>query len=103
MSSYGKPKTGETALEIRDRGWVVHSTVPDHATVAGHRPPARDGFTMLGIFEWPKFDHRHLLSQYMAHVGMHEGVDFVQGEPRSDLFTVAEWQEMQRIARESIG
>lgn len=50
MSGYGKPKVGETAKEIRARGWVVAEEVPDRAVVSGRVRAA--GCARFGIFEW---------------------------------------------------
>lgn len=61
VSSDGKPKIGETAKEIRARGWIVHHAIPNHAVVSNHlsrmteeEREEYEASEKLGVFQWPK-------------------------------------------------
>lgn len=46
-------------------------------------------------------DYRSLLKKYIEHVGALEGVDFIEGNWRSGLFSDEEWAELVVISNET--
>jgi hypothetical protein len=47
-------------------------------------------------------EYRELLKKYIDHVGISEGVTFLNGDNDSGRFTNEEWEELQKLDKESI-
>jgi hypothetical protein len=46
-------------------------------------------------------DYRMLLRKYISHVGICEGVDFIDPDDHSTAFTPEEWAELRKLSKEA--